>query len=228
MPVPQLGKRLIAASHFVRQGSCAADVGTDHGKLAVHLVVCGRCSSVFALDIGEKPLNKAKKLSRLFDVQDRVTCLISDGLEAVSAQTVDDIIIAGLGGKTICDIIEAAPAFINAQKNFVLVPATDDGEVRMYLARKGFEIVAEAAVQQNKKYYTVINAVYSGKMYKRGALYKYFGALDLAQQATIGYVQQLLFKLRKELAGKQKAGFDVSAEVAEIDMIEGALNGKHS
>ena len=40
-PVPALDARLLAAAAYVRRGALAADIGCDHGKLAVYLARTG-------------------------------------------------------------------------------------------------------------------------------------------------------------------------------------------
>ena len=57
----KLDLRLAAAADFVKEGTVAADVGTDHGYLPVELCLKGYLGNVFASDINEDPLNKAIK-----------------------------------------------------------------------------------------------------------------------------------------------------------------------
>ena len=40
-PVPALDARLLAAAAYVRRSALAADIGCDHGKLAVYLARTG-------------------------------------------------------------------------------------------------------------------------------------------------------------------------------------------
>lgn len=59
-PVPHLDARLAAAAAYVRPGHIAADIGCDHGKLSAWLAGSGCCPLVFACDLREGPLQKAR------------------------------------------------------------------------------------------------------------------------------------------------------------------------
>ena len=60
-PVPHLDARLAAAAAYVRPGHIAADIGCDHGKLSAWLAGSGCCPLVFACDLREGPLQKARR-----------------------------------------------------------------------------------------------------------------------------------------------------------------------
>ena len=57
----KLSKRLQAAADFVTVGSCAADIGTDHGFLPIYLIQSGKCPRAVAMDIRKGPLERAQE-----------------------------------------------------------------------------------------------------------------------------------------------------------------------
>lgn len=61
-PVPALDARLLAAAAYVRRGALVADIGCDHGKLAVYLARTGAARRVVAADIRPAPLARARAL----------------------------------------------------------------------------------------------------------------------------------------------------------------------
>ena len=67
----------------------AADIGCDHGKLAVELIKQGKANVVIASDISEKSLQKAVINSRLNGYEDQIICIAADGLNAISSFNVD-------------------------------------------------------------------------------------------------------------------------------------------
>ena len=56
-----ISKRLLACAAFVEPGQRVADVGTDHGYLAIYLLQSRRASRVLAADVAEQPLARARE-----------------------------------------------------------------------------------------------------------------------------------------------------------------------
>ena len=104
-----LPKRLQACADFVRQGTRVCDVGTDHALLPCELVKQGKATAALAADVHEKPLAGARKTIRASGCADRVTTRLSDGLQQILPEEADDVVIAGMGGETIAQILAAAP-----------------------------------------------------------------------------------------------------------------------
>ena len=65
MKVP-ISNRLLLCAEFVPRGTRAADIGTDHGYLAVYLLREGICPFVTAADLREQPLQKARENAARF------------------------------------------------------------------------------------------------------------------------------------------------------------------
>ena len=59
-----LGDRLQAVADFVPQGSRVADIGTDHGYIAVELVKSGKAKFVVASDKNTGPYEAAVRTVR--------------------------------------------------------------------------------------------------------------------------------------------------------------------
>lgn len=161
---PVLDARLAAAAALVRPGGVAADIGCDHGKLAVFLALRGGCRHVIACDLREKPLARAQQLALRCGCGERVECRRGDGLAPLRPGEADDIIIAGVSGITICEILSASPFAFGAAMRFVFVPATKHPELRRWLWEHGFALLAETPVQAAGRYYTVMHAACTGEV----------------------------------------------------------------
>ena len=57
----ELSKRLHMVASMVEKGSIPADVGCDHGYVAVYLIREGVCPRVFAMDVNVGPLERARE-----------------------------------------------------------------------------------------------------------------------------------------------------------------------
>ena len=104
----KLSKRLDMVASFVRQGSIVADIGTDHAYLPVYLISHGISEKAFAADIGRGPLFNAEKTVTEYGLNDKITLVLSDGLKKIDLSAVDTVILAGMGGDLIKDILSCA------------------------------------------------------------------------------------------------------------------------
>ncbi len=171
-----LSKRLALLASLVKSGSAVCDVGTDHGYLPAFLYLSGNMISVTATDIREMPLASAKaNLERLG--ADGVRLLLCDGLDLVTRDMADTVIIAGMGGEVISGIIERAEFLRDSTVELILQPTTAAKELRRYLSENGFEVQKEIAVSENGKVYSVMLASFTGKPYKLTAVQEFIGIL---------------------------------------------------
>ncbi|MBQ4136775.1 MAG: SAM-dependent methyltransferase [Clostridia bacterium] len=158
----ELDNRLLACASLVRQGSVAADIGSDHAYLPIYLVRHGICPRAIASDINEGPVNRAKINVRLSGLSDKIDILLADGLDKAASYKPDDIIIAGMGGELIRDIIGASEYAKTKGVRLILQPMTMPHILREYLAGAGFNIIDEMICSAQDKYYQIICAEYDG------------------------------------------------------------------
>ena len=76
----ELSPRLRAIADFVPQGARVIDVGTDHGYIPVFLAQKRLASAIFASDINEGPIARARQNAALYGVEDRISFARADGL----------------------------------------------------------------------------------------------------------------------------------------------------
>ena len=157
MKVP-ISNRLLLCAAMVPPGSRVADVGTDHGYLAVYLLQNGICPFVTAADLREQPLQKARENAARFGVSGRMQFLLSDGLQDIPRDAADTIVMAGMGGDLIVRILQAAPWVCDARYTLILQPQSAGQALRQYLSEHGFAIDREALAQDGHFLYTVLRA----------------------------------------------------------------------
>lgn len=98
---PRFSRRLKALADRVLAGRPVADVGTDHGQLAVYLVRQNRVPYVIASDNKSGPLAAARDLVRRARVEDRVGLRLGSGLEVLRPGEAATVVVAGIGGHAI-------------------------------------------------------------------------------------------------------------------------------
>ncbi len=102
----KLSKRLERIASFVQPGSRVADIGTDHGYVPIWLVQKGVCPSALAMDVRKGPLERAEEHVEEVGLSGKIELRLSDGLAKLKAGEADTVVIAGMGGKLTCRILE--------------------------------------------------------------------------------------------------------------------------
>ena len=157
----KLSKRLQTIADFVKKNSVVADIGTDHAHIPIYLIKNNIIDKAYACDINKGPLEKAKENIENFGASENIVLRLSNGLDKMSSKEVDTIIIAGMGGELIIDILNRGKAFFDKKNTFILSPHTKTDEVRDYLIRKGFKILKEDMCIDEGKFYTVMEGRYT-------------------------------------------------------------------
>lgn len=198
----QLNPRLSAAAAMVRRGSIAADVGTDHAYLPAFLVRTGQCPACIAGDVGAGPLNNARETVAGYGLEDRISLVLSDGLDSLAFRRAQDFIIAGMGGEMIVSILSRAPFLKDPGLRLILQPMTRAEEVHGFLARSGFQLLQEQAVTDAGRVYLVLSAGYTGCPQPIGGAARYIGALRGSDGPdAVRFIQKQQRRFQKELGG---------------------------
>ncbi len=147
----RLDNRIKAIINEVDSVSTLVDVGCDHGKVAVGVILSNKAKKVIAIDISEQSLNKTISLAKKYNLADKIICIKSDGLTAIT-QRPDSIIIAGLGGIEITRIL--SQNIIDTK--YIIVPHQDSAVLREYLMLNNFHINKDYIISSNKMFYDII------------------------------------------------------------------------
>ena len=206
-----LSPRLVAIASMVPKGAFAADIGTDHGYIPVWLVRNEICARVIASDIRPGPLDSARHSAAAYGVSNEIEFVLADGLEGCP-QTVDTVMIAGMGGENIAGILERAPW----TKNDVLLllqPMTKSFELRIWLKENGYKVIAERLVRDSGKIYPVIAAAAgTDKDYLPGEAYT--GKVDLVSEEELfpEYLSGLIERQERILEALKRSNKTEDAE----------------
>lgn len=153
-----LSERMLRTAGFVSCGNRTADVGCDHAYTSIYLVERGIAPQVIAMDVNEGPLARAKENVKKFDMEEKISLRLSDGLAALSRGEADTVLIAGMGGPLMERILTACPETVATVKELVLQPQSEIAEFRRFVQKIGFRITEEDIVFEDGKYYTILRA----------------------------------------------------------------------
>ncbi len=151
--------RLECIKSMVLKCGVAADIGTDHGYVAEMLLRDNTCEKVIATDLNEGPLNRAIEYLTSADLESRCDFRLGSGLTVLNENEADALIIAGMGGELIADIIETSKNIALRSSQLILQPMTTADRLRRYLYENGFRIIDENIVKELHHYYFIIKAV---------------------------------------------------------------------
>lgn len=160
----KMSSRLHKVADMITPGLIVADIGTDHGYIPIYQVLTGRAGRAYACDVAEGPLGRAVDNIRLYNVEDRVDAVLSDGLiglKDIEKNIPESIVIAGMGGTLICRILTDGCRVAAEAKELVMSPHSEWYEVRSFLQDNGYKIVDEDMVKEDGKYYIIIKAVHA-------------------------------------------------------------------
>lgn len=189
----------MAVAELVKSGSAIADIGTDHGYIPVYLYKTGVIKSAVAADINEGPLSSCRALIEQENLGDVIKTRLSNGLQAVSSDEYDTIIIAGMGGELIADILSKKDV---RDKHIILNPMTHPEIARKYLYDNGFVIDKDIIVEDAKHHYSVFDAHYTGVKENKSQSDYYLGNIqDFSDKAYF-------LHLYRYLKNKSKSGAD--------------------
>lgn len=212
----ELSLRMKQVADMVEPCHTVADIGCDHGYVSIYLIEQKVAQQVIAMDVRTGPLSRAKENVRQKQLQDRIQCRLSDGLEGLTIGEADTIVIAGMGGSLMISILEQGKKKRLGTETLVLQPQSDIPEVRRYLHRTGYCIVQEQMLWEEGKYYTILKAKVQETDQWDAVEYKY-GKWLLEQMSPILYqylikeqcqLTELTMKLQQQQTDKARKRFE--------------------
>ena len=152
----KLTPRLKTIADLVPKGSMVGDVGSDHGYVPIYLVESAICDKAIASDINEGPTDNARQAVRDAGLTESIEVRLGGGLVPYEVGEIETVIIAGMGGLLIRDILLERPEMTKSVKTFILQPMVAQDELRQWLVENGFKIVDEKLSQEAHRMYEIL------------------------------------------------------------------------
>lgn len=154
----RLTDRLQMIADEIKKGETMADIGTDHGFLPLYLWENGICPSVIMCDISEASLAKAKGAAGAYQFGNELDFRTGDGLRVLREAEVDDVVIAGMGGLLIRDILADDMIKTLSFRKYVLQPRNNSGKLRFWLEKHGLAVTRNQLVREGRFICEVVTA----------------------------------------------------------------------
>ncbi|MCR5734059.1 MAG: class I SAM-dependent methyltransferase [Lachnospiraceae bacterium] len=193
----KLSERLKAVASMVTPDNGVADVGCDHGYLAIYLVEQGIAPFVYATDIGKGPIDHALVNITESGYGSRIKTVLSDGLKGLTPGSCETVVMAGMGGPLMMDIMKDSPEVLEKVSELVLQPQSEIAMVRHFLQDTGYRIISENMVWEDEKFYPVMKAVHGSMNWDREIYFRY-GKILLKERNPV--LLQFLYMQKKSLS----------------------------
>ena len=205
----KLSERLNKIFDQVDYGESVCDVGTDHGYLPLALLETGKSDKVIMSDISEGSLKKCKENAEQllpsfapFDLRQ------GSGIEVLKSGEVDTVVMAGMGGMLITEIMEKDIPHSLSFRKYILQPRKHVGRLRYWLLDNGFTVVNEDLAKEGKFIWPILTV----RPFRR-ALFVNAGPddiefdypltlLDFRNEHTEEYLKNALYLERLKLESK--------------------------
>lgn len=146
-----LSVRIKTIGDFVEPNEYVADIGADHGILELYLLAKYDNVRIVAIENKRGPYSILNNSLRAFK---NIRLSFSDGFTAVDRK-VKTVVIAGMGGLNIKNILDAYPDRVVKIKKFIIDAHRDIEIARRSIVNYGFKIVKEKIVFEENKFYVI-------------------------------------------------------------------------
>ncbi len=222
-----LTPRLKCISKLVPENARLADVGCDHGKLPVSLILEGKVRSAIASDIREGPLARAAETAKAYGV--KLPLRLSAGLDGILPGECDTVTIAGMGGTTIAEILENAPWTTEGNHLLILQPMTMVYELRRWLFDNGYHILREDICREDRRFYVLISVRGGAREQKKRLPECAVSEALIKAEGAKEYLLHLLKREKRALEGMRHGAAVDTCRMEDqretVRVIENALEG---
>ncbi|MGJ8728932.1 tRNA (adenine(22)-N(1))-methyltransferase [Listeria aquatica] len=182
----KLSKRLEKVAHFIEPQSRIADIGSDHAYLPCYAVLKGFASFAIAGEIADGPFRSAQDQVEKTGLLAQISVRKGDGLEVLEpSDEVDTVVIAGMGGPLIANILENGKRKLARVKRLILQPNIAAKRIREWGAREQFQITAEEIIEEDHKIYEILVLERSNEPVDYSEDELFFGPLLLKEKNAI-------------------------------------------
>lgn len=220
--------RLEEIINLVEDNSIVADIGTDHGIVPYELIKSNKAKKVIASDISEKSLDKLREKLDYLDEPEKIILNVSDGLDNLNEYQVDTIIISGMGGNLIVDILNKNIDVAKSANCLILGANNSLSVLRKFLHDNSFEIIEEVDLFENDKYYQIIKVKVGKQLFSNDYEYE-FGKflIDNKSENLKQYIKQqienkktILSNISEKDSDNVKNAIDnINVEIKELEKV---------
>lgn len=171
------------------QKSRIIDVGSDHALLSISVLENKLADFVIATDINKAPAERSRRALIEAGYEFNSKVYHTNGIQGVELCADDTVVIAGMGGNNIIDIMGYAlnnvSSDILTNIEWIIQPQKSLDKVRDFLSTSGFNIIDEKVALDNDNYYVIMKVIYTGEVYSIEDEARFYGPVLLKKTESL-------------------------------------------
>ena len=221
----ELKGRLKLIAECAGRCNTVCDIGTDHAYVPIYMAIRGMCGKAVVTDNRKGPIEIAVMNIKKYGLEERIEARLGYGLNPIMREELDTVVIAGMGGMLIKEILERDIEKAEAAKKLVLQPMNAVEVVRGWLYGGGYDIFDEQLADEGKKIYNVISARWTGKIKEAGIAERFLGEKLLERQDDVfmRFVGRKLKQVDNIIRGLKKSGSVHEVGILEYETLKGKM-----
>ena len=161
--------KIKAIAFFIEKKDRVVDIGCDHAYLGIYLKKNNLCKSVISSDINEHALENAKNNIKRNRLEKAIKCILSDGFNNIDDSLYDTVVIAGMGTRTIKEILNNKDKLKNVRK-IILSSNNEQYQLRKYMQKRNYTLKDEKIIYEKNHYYVISKYVCGKQKLKKQEL----------------------------------------------------------
>lgn len=153
-----LSKRLAMIASFLPEGAFFADIGSDHAYLPCYVCLEDRTAKAIAGEVNEGPYQSACETVATYALTDQIEVRLGNGLEVLENASVNQVVVAGMGGSLITNILNEGKNFLIDVERIIVQPNIGEKNVRKWFLENDFTMIQEIIVEENDHLYEILVA----------------------------------------------------------------------
>lgn len=156
----RMSNRLKMISESIKNCSLVYDIGTDHAYVPISLLQKNICVKAYATDVKKGPLLIANNNIEKYHLEDKIITKRGDGLDVIDDNP-ECVIIAGMGGILITNLIKANIKKARKVKQLIIQAMNAEEIIRKFMLNNGFSIDFEKLTKEGNKIYNLMSFSYT-------------------------------------------------------------------
>lgn len=202
-------ERLLTVLKKINNCRSLLDVGCDHGYLAIAAVREKRAERVIASDVNKGPLASADENIKKAGLEGQIETRLGSGITVISPGEAETVVIAGMGGILISELLNENESVTRSVEKFILQPMNSLPDLRRKLIADGFTVTEETICRERERLYHILTVKNGREEPYSKEIFYYTGDLnrltDTSREITEEFFRRTEEKFRRVLEGLKDA-----------------------